>query len=683
MNKNKSKSSNGKPVKHQTHREMIQHIKTKEKELRQVAALLKKDFVGIDNIIDNIVESIKIWYIFPELQIRPTIVCLWGLTGVGKTDLIRKLVKYIRMQENFVEIEMGGDDAGKTIQQKLESSSVSSEDKSILFLDEFQKFRTIDTQGGNIKNSCYNDIWTLLSDGKFQNDLRRKTEIVESLLTSKYYRDYNETIQKNKAKKLPSEDDDNEDDDEISAGKSAVRMYNTPVYLARQVKKLFRLPDSIEDIMKWDDNAIYELYNSLANNPDLYESDSYNKMLILLSGNLDEAYSMAIKVGDADVDADFYHERSKKLTIIDIKNALNRRFRPEQIARFGNTHIIYPSLSKANYQEIIRIKCAQINKLIKDTKNIDIQYDDSVYDVIYRNGVFPTQGVRPVLSTVTNILSAAMPKIIFKCLMHKKKTVKIAYANEHLFTVINKQKLSAKIPVVLDTIRKDTNEEMRSLVLVHEVGHAMVYGLLYNMPPKQICLNSVDPFSGGFIMPHKVVCDNKINLMNNVITLLAGRCAEELVFGLDKVSVGAEQDIASATSLCVNYVSEWGLDKYIGRYSNKQEDAFFHERTTVRTEVAESLLNDAKVKANEIINRNAGLLRDLILLGRNKDTMTSEDFTQCFKKHGIILKEGENFSVGYQGILNDFLELPSKPIQAIKVFPEKNNNAKTIEELHG
>lgn len=670
MKKN-TKIGGSKKVTYQSQSDMLSHITSKEKELREVAKLLKKDFVGIDNIVDNIIESIKIWYIFPELQIRPTIVCLWGLTGVGKTDLIRKLVKYLRMQENFVEIEMGADDVGKTIQSKLEASSVTSEDKSILFLDEFQKYRTVDGNGGNIKNSCYNDIWTLLSDGKFQNDLRRKTDIVESLLTSKYYRDYNQSIKKSAP--TPAEEGDPEEPEEKQ---TVPRMYNTPVYLARQVKKLFRLSDSIEDIMKWDDNAIYELYNSLANNPDLYESDSYNKMLILLSGNLDEAYAMAIKVGDADVDADFYHERSKKLTIIDIKTALNTRFRPEQIARFGNTHIIYPSLSRSNYQDIIKIKCAQINKLIKDTKNIDIEYDDSVYDVIYRNGVFPTQGVRPVLSTVTNILSAAMPKIIFHCLRQNKKKVKIYYDKEHLFTTIKNKKLSVKIPVVLDTIRKDTDSEMRSLVLVHEIGHAMIYGLLYNMPPKQICLNSVNPFSGGFVMSHKVVCDNKINLTNTVVTLLAGRSAEEAVFGADKISVGAAHDIANATALCVNYVSEWGFDKYMGRYSNKLEDAFFHERTNVRTEISEQLMADAKVKADELVHSNKALLRDLIAIGIGKDTMTSDDFKACFKNHGIDLKDGENFTIGYANTLNSFLNVNKPEITPVEIFPPKKSAVK-------
>src|SRR6266404_3726352 len=98
---------------------LLNLIKTRQADLDNLKTLLKKDFVGLDAIIDQIVESIKIWYIFPELQIRPTTICLWGLTGVGKTDLVRKLVAYLRMQDRFLELEMTEDSQStQTIQSK-------------------------------------------------------------------------------------------------------------------------------------------------------------------------------------------------------------------------------------------------------------------------------------------------------------------------------------------------------------------------------------------------------------------------------------------------------------------------------------------------------------------------------------------------------------------------------------
>ena len=44
------------------------------------------------------------------------------------------------------------------------------------------------------------------------------------------------------------------------------------------------------------------------------------------------------------------------LNLLSIKKALWKRFKPEQIARFGNIHVIYPSLSKLSYYGIIKKK---------------------------------------------------------------------------------------------------------------------------------------------------------------------------------------------------------------------------------------------------------------------------------------------------------------------------------------
>ena len=50
---------------------------------------LKKEFIGIDKQIDEIMDNVRTWYVYPQLQIRPIVINLWGMSGVGKTSLIR------------------------------------------------------------------------------------------------------------------------------------------------------------------------------------------------------------------------------------------------------------------------------------------------------------------------------------------------------------------------------------------------------------------------------------------------------------------------------------------------------------------------------------------------------------------------------------------------------------------
>ena len=50
---------------------------------------------------------------------------------------------------------------------------------------------------------------------------------------------------------------------------------------------------------------------------------------------------------------------TKKINVNHIKECLNLRFKPEQIARLGNNIIIYPSLNRKTYEKIIKTTCTR------------------------------------------------------------------------------------------------------------------------------------------------------------------------------------------------------------------------------------------------------------------------------------------------------------------------------------
>ncbi len=56
----------------------------KTKILKEATSTLKNEFVGIDDVIDNVVNSIKPYYFFSEYLKRPLVINIWGLTGTGK-----------------------------------------------------------------------------------------------------------------------------------------------------------------------------------------------------------------------------------------------------------------------------------------------------------------------------------------------------------------------------------------------------------------------------------------------------------------------------------------------------------------------------------------------------------------------------------------------------------------------
>src|SRR5262249_24134873 len=131
--------------------------------------------------------------------------------------------------------------------------------------------------------------------------------------------------------------------------------------------------------------------------------------LVFVTGNLDEMYKrVATRVEDCDTDADIFHRFTKRLSVIDVKKALAERFRPEQVARLGNNHVVYPSLDRAAYQRMIAELCARWAEEASRTSGLQTEAGADVRDEIYANAVFPAQGTRPLFSSVQSLLGATL-----------------------------------------------------------------------------------------------------------------------------------------------------------------------------------------------------------------------------------------------------------------------------------
>ncbi|WP_410699679.1 hypothetical protein, partial [Chryseobacterium sp. SIMBA_028] len=55
-----------------------EEIQKKKKKLDDCKAFLKKEFIVIDKIIDDLLEYLLTWYLMPEIRTRPVVINLWG-----------------------------------------------------------------------------------------------------------------------------------------------------------------------------------------------------------------------------------------------------------------------------------------------------------------------------------------------------------------------------------------------------------------------------------------------------------------------------------------------------------------------------------------------------------------------------------------------------------------------------
>lgn len=624
----------------------LKNIESRQLILDKVVIQLKEKFVGIDNIIDEFIRNVRVWYLMPELQMRPLIINLWGPTGCGKTDMIRTFVSLIEYNNKFVEIQMDATESYlKKISDYLDRSDIDENEPSILFLDEMQRFRSIDEHGNTIQQEKFQDLWMLLSDGKFESTSKNRSDLMYLLFDSMYDKDYSVSR--------------NVDDDELKEIESnKKRTFKTPFYSAKRLKTLLRLDNSIEDIMKWDDDKKMELILSALSNDRVFEGICYSKMLIFISGNLDEAYFMADDVNNADIDADIYHNHSLRLNITDIKAALSTRFKPEQVSRFGNIHLIYPCLNKSNFEEIITRKLNILKNKIISEYDIHISFDNSINLILYSNGVFPAQGVRPLLSTINHVLETSLPTFIYHSIKHDIKEFNLKHTNGKLLANFTDE-INCDVPLVIDKIKQEKNIDDVSLASVHEVGHALVYAVLFKLAPTQIIGRTASTDYAGFIGTHAKFLSKNL-LRDEIIVDLAGQAAEEIVFTDSFKSYGSAEDIRKATSRASDYIRNYGFDGYQSNIMTKQEGRGANYDIDPTNKLIEQMLQECKLKAKDLIIEHMPLYKELVQrIIENDGDMRNEEFIDILKQYKIDVKNASpQFRVieNYHEKLTTFLE---------------------------
>jgi cell division protease FtsH len=608
-------------------------LRMRQEALDMLRIRLKNDFVGIDEIIDNLLDYIQIWYLVPEILTRPIVVCLWGMTGVGKTDLVRRLVKYLDFQERFVEVELGNTDQTtffNSVNAILTANSITDGKPSIVLFDEIQRFYTVESDGSPVQSTKFNDFWELLSDGRLA---KREKEDLDY-----YISDFMFNQRQRNRRAEPVEEGLTE---------------NVGIWEARNLKKMLSMEEDVVDIADMTKVQMLERIIEAKTRKRVYEPVDYSQTLILISGNLDEAFQMATHTSDSEVDADIYHAFTKKITAVDIKNALTRRFRPEQVARFGNIHLIYPSLRKVDFEGLIRKEVGKILERTKENFGVDVEVCEPIYQLIYRNGVFPVQGVRPVFSSVTDILETNLSKFLYETLHRDKQSFTITYNAEAKKIQADIEGSLVEIPFVgrIDKIRQSNINDVVANVSVHEAGHAVTYVELFGLSPLQLKSKVASSYASGFTFPHEIY-ETKENIIKKAKVFLAGGIAEELVFGPENATVGRLNDRENVSMLVMDYIRRYGFDpRYQANYTLEYGFAMDKFETD---QAVEQMVAALVLETRQLLESNKPLLLAIAHLLYDKGSLDAKQVAELaatFGKKAAIKEEGYLHLPGYEDTL--------------------------------
>ena len=601
--------------------------------LEQVNAQLKTEFVGIDEIIDKLTNIFASWN---DNIVRPIVVPVFGMTGVGKTSVIQRMIELLNLDDRTTNVPVGvctkGNVDTRPARVLLQSLGFadwenfkSIEDvpeDSILIIDEIQQLRTKDEDGIEIESE-FNELYKIIdsgfvdytptgatekaryekclqvltkyvlpkhSDAIIENALTTDPGVIQTLMNLKFVSDDRENMSKNKDKEFKPikelnsfyQDSDmsferildltfelvpNKNKEEDEEGILTLSM--TPFRIREDIRSALNelsTPDKVEQFLSsiTKKQTLKEYCNTLSEIISFINSPhhiSFQKSIIFLIGNLDEAFSVS-KDLDPDVDADVFHKLTKDVNVNDVKAALLNRFRPEQLARFGNNYIIFPSFSKESFKEIIKRYWENDINSFSKSSGIKVNYSSNILDLLYSEGVFPTQGIRPILSTVSafgfvfgeingmsegvnwNVTNAEITVTAddpnFKC----------DFAN--ITIVIKNDKGDEKIkkvafPLYLGKLRNPKNDQNRYLKAVHELGHAVVTAIETGKLPSSIIITSSSS-AGGFCMRNikdinRRTLSNIADTLSDIKIALGGWISERTILPKELCSLGCGSDI--------------------------------------------------------------------------------------------------------------------------------------------
>ena len=169
----------------------------------------------------------------------------------------------------------------------------------------------------------------------------------------------------------------------------------------------------------------------------------------------------------------------------------------------------------------------------------------------------------------------------------------------------------AKDKVIMGAERRSMvmSEEEKKLTAYHEAGHAIV-GLSV---PEHDPVHKVTIIPRGralgvtmFLPQGDRYNYTREYLESKISSLFGGRLAEEIIFGMNKVTTGASNDIQKATELARNMVTKWGLSEKVGPLTlgSNDEEVFLGHSVTRHKEVSEATSSIVDAEVRGIVDRN-------------------------------------------------------------------------------
>ncbi len=184
-----------------------------------------------------------------------------------------------------------------------------------------------------------------------------------------------------------------------------------------------------------------------------------------------------------------------------------------------------------------------------------------------------------------------------------------ARANKRTVSMAELEKAKDKIMMGAERKSMVMKEEERNLTAYHEAGHTIVGLSVPGHDP--VYKVSIIPRGRAlgvtmFLPEEDRYSYSREHLESMISGLYGGRLAEEMIFGKEKVTTGASNDIEKATDIARNMVTKWGLSDKLGplTYGEEEGEVFLGRQMTSHKEISDATARIIDEEVRELIDRN-------------------------------------------------------------------------------
>ena len=190
------------------------------------------------------------------------------------------------------------------------------------------------------------------------------------------------------------------------------------------------------------------------------------------------------------------------------------------------------------------------------------------------------------------------------------------------------------------------SQKENRLVAYHEAGHAVVSRYLPTQDPVHQISIIPRGMAGGYTM-YRPTEDksfmSKTEMEENIVSLLGGRVAEELI--LNDISTGASNDIERASQIARNMVTKYGMSDRVGAimFGGGQGEVFLgrdfaqtkdysEETAGIIDEEVKKIIDYAYSRARNILSEHADKLHAVAGVLMEKEKIEGEEFDRIFEE---------------------------------------------------